>query len=148
MAAAAAGAGAIGWGDEGGAKRVPLNIDIQPSWLTWVTAVTACLRALGIDCDNVDVAGQSGYAFHMYVNSTVDVSGPTFVPWEELTAGCRNLGRSTLEFRMGDSSAKDDRTPGEAVRLDIAKREIDAGRPCVLWGIEMPEFAAVVGTIV
>jgi hypothetical protein len=140
----AAGAGAIGWGADG-PKRVPLNIDIQPSWLTWVTSVTACLRALGIDCDNVDVAGQSGYAFHMCVTSAVDVYGPTFLPWEELAAGVRRLGRSTLEYQMGDSTAKDDWPPGEAMRFDIAKREIDAGRPCVLWGIEMPEFAAVVG---
>ncbi len=144
MGIAAAGLGAVARGAEG-AKHVPGNVDIQPSWLTWVTAVTACLRALGIDCDNIEVAGNSGYAFHMLVTSKVDVYGPTALPWGDLAAGVRRLGRSTLEFQMGDSVAKDDWNPGEAVRFEIARREIDAARPCVLWGIEMPEFGAVVG---
>jgi hypothetical protein len=37
----------------------------RPAWLTWVASATTCLNALGIECDRVDVAGFSGYAFHL-----------------------------------------------------------------------------------
>jgi len=146
-AAAAAGAGlATGTVTQGdGAVRVPMPVEIAPSWLTWVTAANACLRALGCESDNVEVAGQSGYAFHMCITSVAGVEGPTTLPWEQLSAGCRRLGRATTEFQMGPRGDEPDWVAAEDERFRIATREIDAGRPVVLWGITMPEFAAVVG---
>ncbi|MBM4237467.1 MAG: helix-turn-helix transcriptional regulator, partial [Euryarchaeota archaeon] len=35
----------------------------QPCWLSFTGAVAGCLRALGIECDTVDVGGMSGYSF-------------------------------------------------------------------------------------
>jgi len=123
------------------AAHVPMEVSFQPAWLSWVAATGACLRALGVDCDNADVAGYSGYAFHMNVPPQVDVSGPTSFPWGDLASGIRSLGRSTLELKADE--VYDEPNMGEAFAL--AGREVKAGRPCVLWGIEMPEFCAVVG---
>ena len=37
--------------------HVPMEVEYQPAWLTWVASTTTCLRALDIECDPVDVAG-------------------------------------------------------------------------------------------
>lgn len=130
---------------QAGVVRVPMEVEIESSWLSWVTAANGCLRALGIDCDNVDVAGHSGYAFHMCITDVAGVEGPFFLPWSDLANGVRMLGRSTLEFR-GTWSATDEQYRGNDLHaFELAKREVDAGRPCVLWGLTEPEFGIVTG---
>ena len=47
---------------------VPMDVEWQPAWITWVAATTTCLNALGVECDKTDVAGYSGYAFVMSVH--------------------------------------------------------------------------------
>lgn len=128
---------------------VPMEVKYTPAWLTWVGTTTSCLQALGHDCDAVDVAGMSGYAFHLCINPGLCPSGPTMIDWSKLPWGVRLLGRSTLLYEGGRChSGKyiNDQTRAHCkVAFDLAKREIDAGRPCVLWGAYIPEFAIVVG---
>jgi len=122
-----------------------MELEIHPSWLTWVTAATGCLRALGLDVDNVDVAGHSGYAFHMCITNVAGVEGPTVLPWRDLGGGVQRLGRSTVEF-TGTPWASDEQYRGNDLHaFELAKREVDAGRPSILWGLTMPEFGIVVG---
>jgi len=129
-----------------GAKRTPTEVKTEGCFLSWVAAAGGCLRALGCECDKVDVAGHSGYAFHMCVNPTVDVSGPTTLPWSELADGLRSLGRSTMSYQVGPyASEGEDWKGGETMCLELAKREVDAGRPSVLYGASEPEFAIVIG---
>lgn len=42
------------------AVDVPLDVTYQPAWLTWVASTTTCLKTLGVECDQVDVAGALG----------------------------------------------------------------------------------------
>jgi hypothetical protein len=129
-----------------GAKRVPMEVRPELSFLSWVASAGGCLRALGCECDKVDVAGHSGYAFHMCVNPTVHVSGPTTLPWSDLADGLRSLGRSTMSYQVGPyASDGEDWKGGETMCLELAKREVDAGRPSVLYGASEPEFVIVVG---
>ena len=128
---------------------VPMKVEYQPAWLTWVASTTTCLRALGSDCDLADVAGASGYAFHLCVHEEVCPSGPTVFNWSDLEGGVQYLGRSTLAFHgyecHGEGHA-DDRTRAHCREaFEIARREIEAGRPCVMWGAYVPEFAVAVG---
>jgi len=146
--AAAAGAGLLGQASGAGAQ--PLPVEYQPYWLSWVASVTPCLQHLGCQCDAADVAGMSGYAFHMAVNPGALVSGPTSPPWAELKQGVQCLGRSMIEFRAFDWDFGE---PGSEERsqaycreaFELAKREIASGRPCVIWGTYMPEFGIAVG---
>jgi hypothetical protein len=119
------------------AAVVPMEVQWAPAWLTWVAATTTCLRALGVDCDQADVAGLSGYAFVLNVHQELCPSGPTAFDWRPLTEGVSFLGRSTQEFGG----------PGSDLRggYEFAAGEIAAGRPCVIWGAYVPEFAAAIG---
>ena len=78
------------------------EVTYQKAWLTWVASTTTCLRTLGVDCDTVDVAGTTGYAFVMSVHEQLCPSGPTVFDWGMLEHGVHLLGRSTLVFGQGE----------------------------------------------
>jgi hypothetical protein len=125
---------------------LPAEVQYQPAWLTWVASTTTCLRALGVACDQADVAGFSGYAFHLCVHEVLCPSGPTALEWGQLSRGPHALGRATVEFRApaGDDLESVSHDSHRAA-YDLVLREMRAGRPCVLWGTYVPEFGVVVG---
>jgi len=134
---------------ESTAIRVPMEVEYAPAWLTWVAATTTCLRGLGVECDQTDVAGLSGYAFHLCIHKELCPSGPTVLDCDALSWGVRYLGRSTKVFYAGQCHSegyKSERTREHCrSAFELAKSEIEAGRPCVMWGAYVPEFAACVG---
>ena len=79
--------------------RIPMDVEYQPAWLTWVASTTTCLQALGVECDQADVAGFSGYAFHLGIHEEICPSGPTVLEWSQLSRGVHALGRATVELR-------------------------------------------------
>ncbi len=119
------------------------------SWLTWVAATTSCLEALDVDCDQIDVAGQTGYAFVMTVHRQLCPSAPTMFDWGMLDHGVHLLGRSTIVFGSSDCHDRDrsaDRTRNHCrVAYELVTQEVMDGRPCVIWGAYVPEFAVVTG---
>jgi len=123
--------------DDAKAVMVPMEVQWSPARLTWVAATTTCLRAFGVDCDQPDVAGLSGYAFVLDVHRQLCPSGPTAFDWRPLTEGVPFVGRSTQEFGG----------PGSDLRgaYEFSAGEIAAGRPCVIWGAYVPEFAVAIG---
>ncbi len=141
-AAFAAAPAAAGGEQMQGSAKVPMQVRYHPAWLTWVASTTGCLNALGVECDTVDVAGYSGYAFLMAVHEELCPSGPTSFDWGMLEWGPRLLGRGVVSFKgvQCGGGPEDFRAAYELV-----KREIEAGRPVVLWGAYLPEFAIAVG---
>jgi len=122
--------------------KAPMDVAWTPAWLTWVGATTSCLRALGVDCDAVDVAGLSGYAFVLSVHHELCPSGPTVFDWRTLQPGVEYLGRTTEAYvSLGCAEGR----AACRAAYDWAAREVAEGRPCVIWGAYVPEFAAVVG---
>lgn len=128
---------------------VPMPASMSPAWLSWVGATAGCLKALGIETDNAEVAALSGYAFCFTINEGLCVSGPTVVDWSALNWGPGLLGRSTICFQSGDCHTKElanERTREHCRQaFELAAREVAAGRPCVMWGAYVPEFAVVKG---
>lgn len=131
-----------------GTITVPGEVRFAPGWISWVGATTGCLQALGVECDAVEVTGLSGYAFHLCVARGLCPSGPTVFEWGSLLEGVHTLGRGTLVFRPTCyESPQKSKVVREAFRtaFELVRREIEAGRPCVIWGAYLPEFAAVYG---
>jgi hypothetical protein len=122
--------------------RVPTKVEYQRSWLTWVASAAGCLRALGVACDHIDVAGHSGYAFSLVVDENAGEGGPTSVDFLLLASGVSSLGRSTLAFTGATCGGTED---DHRIAHGLVKQEVAAGRPCVLWGAYMPEFAIALG---
>lgn len=137
--------------DRSRSARVPVEVGWVPAWLTWVGATTSCLQALKCGCDAVDVAGVCGYAFQLTVHRELCPSGPTVFSWARLSEGVPYLGRTALQFLSMECYEPSEGSAGEggrqacAAAFNVASAEVEAGRPCVLWGAYVPEFAVVVG---
>ncbi len=127
---------------------------IAPSWISYTGAVSGALKAMGKDRDVTDVAGYTGYAFVLNVSrGQTCLSGPTALGvWDDITEATSVLGfranawcsdKGFPETEGGPLSAYD-RERAKKV-FGMIKREIDAGRPVVLWGLPIPEYGIVKG---
>ncbi len=130
--------------------RRTISAEYQSAWLSWVSATTGCIKALGSECTLAQVAGFSGYAFHQCIHPALCPSAPNMLDWDSLNWAARFLGRAPLSF-YGGKCHTIKTADGETARhckiaFEIALRETEAGRPCVIWGAYIPEFAIVVGT--
>lgn len=126
-----------------------IKVNYNPAWLSWVASATTCLRYHGMDVDEVDVAGQSGYAFRMVVARDVCPSGPTVFDWNELNLGIIGLGRSVrmelAQFPGDSAEAKKSLDGARRGLLEFVRRETDNGNPVVIWGAYVPEFGVATG---
>ena len=150
---------------DGLSRKVVSKIVVCPRcYLSYTGTVAGCLRALGIDCDIVDVGGYSGYAF--IVNVTKDethVSGPAALPttsatsegdvvWNEIIEATQSLGLTVEKYLdPGDCEVLGrEPTPKERVRarklFEKVKKEVDErDRPVVVWGLPVPDYGVAIG---
>jgi DNA-binding transcriptional ArsR family regulator len=137
-------------------KVISKKVEYQPCWISYFGAVAGCLRALGTDCDVVDVGGYSGYAFLTNVAKNVTCpSGPTAFPektWNQIRKATEELGWTieTLAYEGSYPEKEGSPTPKEIEKVrkvfDKIKQEIDEkDRPVVLWGLVVPEYGIVKG---
>ncbi len=137
-------------------KVISKKVEYQPCWLSYTGAIAGSLRALGVDCDTVDVGGRSGYAFIINVSKGVTCpSGPTALPsetWKQIHKGTESLGLSIESYVYPSSYPTEEGNPTpqelEIVKnlFEKIKREIDErDRPVVLWGLAIPEYGIVKG---
>jgi len=137
-------------------KVISKKAEYQPCWLSYTGAVAGSLRALGVDCDTVDVGGYSGYAFLINVSKSITCpSGPTAVTneiWKQMLKGTESLGWiiESYEYPHSYPAEEGNPTPQEikmAKKLfEKIKREIEErDRPVVLWGLVAPEYGIVKG---
>ncbi|MBI5001176.1 MAG: winged helix-turn-helix transcriptional regulator [Euryarchaeota archaeon] len=125
-----------------------------PCWISYTGAISGALKALGKDRDLVDVHGYTGYAFVLNVSKgQTCLSGPTALGvWDDMTAATSVLGyrvkswcsdKGFPETEGGPLSAYDHERAKKV--FGMIKKEIDTGRPVVLWGIPIPEYGIVKG---
>jgi len=137
-------------------KVISKKVEYQPCWISYFGAVAGCLKALGTDCDVVDVGGHSGYAFLINVAKGVTCpSGPTAFPektWKQIRDATEELGWTieTLAYEGSYPEKEGAPTSKEIEKaqkiFDKIKQEIDEkDRPVVLWGLAVPEYGIVKG---
>lgn len=146
-----------GYGSGGELRMEAFIVDkkatYEPAWISYVAAITGVLKSLGVECDVVDVAGYSGYAFIVNVSKgTTCPSGPTaHRAWDEIHEGTEVLG-----WKMSSISEEVSYPQGETITsedLDRARKHFEivkkglasTGRPVVIWGIPLPEYGIVNG---
>jgi len=137
-------------------KVVSKKAEYLPCWLSYTGAIGGALKALGVDCDIVDVGGRSGYSFLINVSKgRTCPSGPTALPegtWKQIHKGVEALGW-TMEAYVYPSSfpaVEGKPTPKEVEvaknLFEKIKKEIEErDRPVVLWGLVAPEYGIVNG---
>jgi DNA-binding HxlR family transcriptional regulator len=137
-------------------KVISKKAEYLPCWLSYTGAMAGSLRALGVNCDTVDVGGYSGYAFLINVSKSITCpSGPTAVTneiWKQMLKGTESLGWTieSYEYPHSYPAEEGNPTPQEikmAKKLfEKIKREIhEKDRPVVLWGLGAPEYGIVKG---
>ena len=137
-------------------KIISKKVEYQPCWLSYTGAMAGSLKALGVDCDTVDVGGYSGYAFLINVSKGVTCpSGPTALrleTWRQIHKGTESLGWTMEHYEYPHSypAEEGNPTPQEikiAEKLfEKIKREIEEkDSPVVLWGLAIPEYGIVKG---
>lgn len=129
--------------DFAGERVIDFRVPVPDTWISYLGAVTALLRFRGIRCDLTDVAGMSGYAFIVNIEPELLPVGPVAFDWEVLIEGTQALGIETelVAVERGD----DDETNLAELFLRV-REEIEAGRPCIVWGAgEGPQFGLVNG---
>jgi len=127
-----------------------------PCWLSYLGAMSGCLRYLGVKCGTMDVGGHSGYSFLVNVaKGETCPSGPTALhlkTFREMVRGTESLGWKldlfTHERPYPAIAGKP--TPSEIALVRgifrLVKKEIDQNRrPVVLWGLVAPEYGIVKG---
>lgn len=121
--------------------------------ISYVMAVTGVLKSLGVNCDTIDVAGYSGYAFLVNVAQGVTCpSGPTaHKAWKEIHKGTDVYGwkissvGEDISYPLGDTITPEDSARARA-HFDLVKEGlVRTGRPVVIWGIPVPEYGIVNG---
>jgi len=145
-------------------KVISKRVVCPRAWLSYTGTVAGCLRALGVDCDIVDVGGYSGYAFIVNVTRQgTHVSGPTALPttsetsegdyvWNEIIRGTERLGWTVEKYHdpgdceiLGREPTVEERARARKL-FEKVKEEIDGrDRPVVVWGLPVPDYGVAVG---
>lgn len=137
-------------------KEIDKNVEYQPCWLSYTGAVAGSLKALGTECDIVDVGGYSGYAFMINVfKETTCPSGPTALTdkvWEMIHKGTEMLGWKmehwfdNTPYPMKEGAPTPEEHEKVKKLFEKVKKEIEEkDRPVVLWGLVIPEYGIVKG---
>jgi len=135
-------------------KVINKRVVCPSCYLSYTGTVTGSLRALGVDCDAIDIGGYSGYAFIINVTkSATDASGPTALGslWDQVFRATESLGW-TIEtyFDLEYEPKGRDPTPDELERAKKLfkknRKEIEErDKPVVVWGLPVPDYGVVIG---
>ena len=128
--------------------------EFQPSWISYLGAVSGVLKSFGKESSIIDVGGYSGWSFFINVaKRSTCPSGPTaHKAYDEILKGTQALG---IEIGWGymdpteyeNENGEDIPKKGQAKKLfDYFKKEFDEKkRPVILWGIPVPEYGIAYG---
>ncbi len=133
--------------------ELSLKAKYEHGWISYIMAITGVLKSLSVDCDIIDVAGYSGYAFIVNVAQGVTCpSGPTaHNAWDEIHKGTEVFGWKIsyvcekVSYPLGDTITPDDSARARAHFELVKEGLVRTGRPVVIWGIPVPEYGIVNG---
>ena len=145
-----------GWIRKMDEKRISCDPIYQPTWISYLGAVSGIMKALGkTEHDTINVGGYTGYTFALpnVSKKTTCPSGPTALGrmWKEIEKGTTALGYKTRVFEESKSFPSEDGklTEEDSKRakklFQLVKKAINNDEPVILWGIPIPEYGIVKG---
>lgn len=116
----------------------------QPKmWMTRPGCIISCAQYLKLDASSAWIYGATGYAFALNIAKDVCPSGPTAWPSEECDARAGNVGLAMDSF--GTDKRRPDFADGKKRVWEQATAALDAGRPCMAWEMDIPDWYVVYG---
>ena len=117
---------------------------LAQGWDTALSGLWACAAALGDRRSREEVATASGLAFRISVDHRVTSAGMHGFAWREgLTVAAERLG---YRWRLVASEADEPLwRSSQAEAFDLIRQGVDAGRPTLLFGVQVAEFGLAVG---
>jgi len=131
--------------------EVENKADFVASWITYLSTATGILKSFGKKIDLVDVAGYTGYAFHLNISEgDTCPSAPTVAPFSTFSEGLESFGWKVEQswesptFNPSDDGKQNERAKNyfEEIKNTLTQYE----RPIGIWGVpNVPEFGIVNG---
>ncbi|MCK5152419.1 MAG: hypothetical protein KAQ65_11275 [Candidatus Thorarchaeota archaeon] len=131
--------------------EVENKADFVSSWITYLSTATGILKSMGKDVDLVDVAGYTGYAFHLNTSKgDTCPSAPTVAPFSTFAEGLESFGwKVEQSWEYPDFNPSDDDKQNERAKNyfeEIKNTVTQFDRPIGIWGVpNVPEFGIVNG---
>ncbi len=133
--------------------EVENKADFVSSWITYLSTATGILKSMGKDVDLIDVAGYTGYAFHLNTSKgDTCPSAPTVAPFSIFAEGLESFGWKVEQswespaFNPSDDDKQNERAKNYFE--EIKNIVIQSGRPIGIWGVpNIPEFGIVNGFV-
>jgi len=136
-------------------RMVSKPAEYKPCWFSYHGALQGVLNSLGVDVGLDEVIAVSGYGWITNaMRKNMCPSAPSAHHrdiWMGNYGATENLGYKVNIVTSGSFEWDCDRkpTPESVVnagkQFDVVKKEIDADRPVVMWGILIPEYGIVNG---
>jgi len=131
--------------------EVESKADFVASWITYLSTATGILKSLGKNIDLVDVAGYTGYAFHINISEgDTCPSAPTVALFSTFSEGLESFGWKVEQswesptFNPSDDGKQNERAKKYFEEIKIALTQYE--RPIGIWGVpNVPEFGIVNG---
>ena len=107
-------------------------------WTSLLGCLEGCLRYLGRELEPAWLFGATGQAF------VLNISEKSICPSAWDTSGLLDLGKK-LGFKVDGLLATIRQPDFNAVRAEACQRALEAGKPCIVWEMKIPEYYVVNG---
>lgn len=115
---------------------------MQPAPSSLISAISACLTAMGDERDVADVAGLTALAFRLQVDPEVTPASVSMFPWTaDLPSAFARLGYPLQCFLADDTDPLFLHTHTQA--MSAVASALEVGRPSLAWEIVLPEFGVI-----
>lgn len=136
-------------------KIVSNPAEYKPCWFSYQGAVQGVLNSLGVDVGLNEVIAVSGYGWITNaMRKNMCPSAPSayhrdvwmgnYRATENLGYGLEAVTSGSFE-RDGKQKLTTDSVVNAGKQFEVVKKEVDADRPVVMWGIPIPEYGIVNG---
>jgi hypothetical protein len=127
-----------------GGGRQLTGLKCNPAWVSRMACINGCAKYLKLDAPPAWIFGASGNAFalNIFVGELCP-SGPTAWPEEKCDALMANAG---LHIKALSTYKQDPNAPEHRREMfKLVQAAIDAGRPCLGWEMDIPEWYPICG---
>ena len=117
----------------------------EPHAVSHLACIKGCLNYLGVPISTPWLYGGTGHAFVINIHEDACPSGPTAWNTSMLFQLAPNLGYRVEGISRWQQAAGDEFAAEQRRAYDFVRANIDAGRPCYGWQLQVPDYYIIDG---